>query len=103
MSLNWSWVRNNLEKKSWLSNALCYNESKKTNKGMKKMKKTSKTYQQTLEKIKNDIKLKGSYVVRHVRGSGREMDAALSIVESLDNLYKATWLDNRTIEITEIK
>ena len=41
---------------------------RKPNKGMKKMKKTSKTYQQTLEKIKNDIKLKGSYVVSHVRG-----------------------------------
>ena len=36
------------------------------------------------------------------QGSSREMGAALSIVESLDNLYKARWLDNRTVEITEI-
>ena len=67
------------------------------------MKKTSKTYQATLAKIKAEIETSGSYIVANESGKMREMDAALTIVESLDNLYKAQWLDNRTIQITEIK
>lgn len=67
------------------------------------MKKTSKTYQATLAKIKAEIETSGSYIVANESGKMREMDAALNIVESSDNLYKAQWLDNRTIQITEIK
>jgi hypothetical protein len=67
------------------------------------MKKTTKTYHATLAKIKAEIETSGSYIVANEKGKAREMDAALSIVESLDNLYKATWLDNRTIQVTEIK
>ena len=66
------------------------------------MKKTSKTYQTTLAKIKAEIKTNGSYIVSNESGKMREMDAALTIVENLDNLYKVTWLDNRSIEVTEI-
>lgn len=67
------------------------------------MKKTTKTYQQTLEKIKNEINVSGSYIVVNEKGKSREMDAALTIVEDLNNLYFATWLDNRTIEVKEMK
>ena len=50
------------------------------------MKKTAKAYKETLEKIRADISTSGKYTVRNEKGKSREMDAALSIVESLDNL-----------------
>ena len=67
------------------------------------MKKTCKTYQDTLNKILAEIETSGSYIVANEKGKSREMDAALSILDDNTNLLFGKWLDNRTIEITEMR
>jgi hypothetical protein len=67
------------------------------------MKKTTKTYQTTLAKITNEISTSGSYIVCNEKGKSREMDAALTILDDNTNLFTGQWLDNRTIQITEMK
>lgn len=67
------------------------------------MRKTTKTYQATLAKITAEIETSGSYIVANEKGKSREMDAALTILDSNDNLFTGRWLDNRTIEITAMK
>lgn len=67
------------------------------------MKKTTKTYQTTLAKIKGEIETSGSYIVANEKGKSREMDAALTILDDNTNLFTGQWLDNRTIVIREMK
>lgn len=67
------------------------------------MKKTTKTYQDTLNKIVMEIETSGSYIVCNEKGKSREMDAAISILDNKENLFTGLWIDNRTIKITMMK
>lgn len=67
------------------------------------MNKNTKTYQKTLEKIKNEIAVCGSCIIGWGKGSRREFDAALSILDDLDTPYKGERLDHTTLKITEIR